>query len=81
MGLRSYFIVSVSLLVPTLTYVFYEADKVGFRKEITASMVLCVFGFLGTVLAIPRMTHLFVKADIFGFDINKRGTPGGEIKM
>mmetsp|Transcript_2328 Transcript_2328/g.9861 ORF Transcript_2328/g.9861 Transcript_2328/m.9861 type:complete len:325 (-) Transcript_2328:323-1297(-) len=81
MGLRSYFIVSVSLLVPTLTYVFYEADKVGFRKEITASMVLCVFGFLGTVLAIPRMTHLFVKADIFGFDINKRGTPGGEIKI
>lgn len=70
-----------SLLGPTVGYAFREAARVNALHHVVPAVLFGVFGFVLTVNAIPRMSPLFIKANIFGFDINKRGTPNGEIKM
>lgn len=40
-----------------------------------------LLSFFATFKIIPKFKEFNLKADLFGYDINKKGTKQGEIKM
>jgi len=72
---------ATSLLVPTLAIVLHDSVIAHSVRHVVPAIVLGVFGFVLAAVSIPRMEPLFIRAKIFGFDINKRGTPQGEVKI
>lgn len=73
--------IAVGLSVPTVAYVLHQANEVGMLAHVAASFAFALFGLGVALVGIPRMCPLFIRAKIFGYDINKRGTPGGKIQM
>lgn len=53
----------------------------GERRTILASTVLSFLGFLACVRVIPVVARANLRKGLFGRDINKRGTPKGEIPI
>ena len=43
--------------------------------------MISIGAFLVTVWLIPVVARYTVKKGMFGMDINKKGTPGGEVKI
>lgn len=51
------------------------------RRSIFINFVMSVLAFCATRYLIPVAIPYVLKRNMFGMDINKRGSPGGEIKM
>lgn len=58
---------------------FYQ-DKLNFILFLTYTGI-CFFAYVLSIRAIEVVKELSLKADIYGKDINKRGTPAGEVKI
>ncbi|KAM3690988.1 hypothetical protein ACB094_09G161300 [Castanea mollissima] len=73
---------SLLLLAPYFYLIFhhYNIDR-DLKKSILINAVLSLVGFLVTVKIIPVASRYVIRRNLFGFDINKKGTPGGTLRV
>ncbi|KAK4580803.1 hypothetical protein RGQ29_024449 [Quercus rubra] len=73
---------SLLLLAPYFYLIFhhYNIDR-DLKKSILINAVLSLIGFLVTVKIIPIASRYVLRRNLFGFDINKKGTPGGTLRV
>lgn len=73
---------SLLLLAPYFYLIFhhYNIDR-DLKKSILINAVLSLVGFLVTVKIIPVASRYVLRRNLFGFDINKKGTPGGTLRV
>ncbi|MBA0767678.1 hypothetical protein Gotri_016539, partial [Gossypium trilobum] len=62
-----------------LLYQHYTIEQ-ELRRSILINASLCVTGFFLTQRMIPVASRYVLKRGLFGFDINKKGTPQGTVK-
>jgi UDP-N-acetylglucosamine--dolichyl-phosphate N-acetylglucosaminephosphotransferase len=62
-------------------YVFTRVPDVYAQQLIAASAVVSILGFLGTVYLIPQVSGKTLKRGICGKDLNKKGTPAGDVPI
>ena len=65
---------------PALSFLLLDINPVA-RRAILINLAMSVAGFFLTVYMIPVAIPYVLRRGIGGFDINKRGSPAGEIKM
>ncbi|KAL8459988.1 hypothetical protein ACS0TY_031002 [Phlomoides rotata] len=63
-----------------LIFSHYKIDY-GLKKSILISALVSVIGFFITVKMIPVASKYVLRRNLFGYDINKKGTPDGLIKV
>lgn len=76
--------VSVFLFVPYFYLVFYHYGKnidAQLKRSIFINAGLSVFGFFVTLRMIPVASKYLLRRNMFGFDINKKGTPKGSVQV
>ncbi|XP_050245610.1 uncharacterized protein LOC126693613 [Quercus robur] len=73
---------SLLLLAPYFYLIFhhYNIDR-DLKKSILINAVLSLVGFFVTVKIIPVASRYVLRRNLFGFDINKKGTPGGNLRV
>ncbi|PIA53040.1 hypothetical protein AQUCO_01000718v1, partial [Aquilegia coerulea] len=63
-----------------LLFYHYEIEP-ELKRSIVINFFLSVFGYFLTILLIPVATKYLLRRNLFGYDINKKGTPQGSIKV
>eukprot|EP00850_Spirogloea_muscicola_P022795 SM000312S11988 [mRNA] locus=s312:5753:8800:+ [translate_table: standard] len=53
----------------------------GARRSIAINLAMSGAAYVSTVRMVPLVTPYVLRKNLFGYDINKRGSPGGEIKI
>ena len=73
---------SLLLLAPYFYLIFhhYNIDR-DLKKSILINAGLSLVGFFVTVKIIPVASRYVLRRNLFGFDINKKGTPGGNLRV
>ncbi|KAL6565231.1 hypothetical protein OROGR_002182 [Orobanche gracilis] len=77
------FLFKLSLFfIPYLYLIFFHFSiDSELRRSIIINAVLSLAGFFVTVRMIPVVSRYVLKAGISGYDINKKGTPHGNVKV
>ncbi|KAK1397466.1 UDP-N-acetylglucosamine--dolichyl-phosphate N-acetylglucosaminephosphotransferase [Heracleum sosnowskyi] len=76
--------VSVFLFVPYFYLIFYHYGKnidAQLKRSIFINAGLSIFGFFVTLRMIPVASKYLLRRNMFGFDINKKGTPQGSVQV
>ena len=68
-------------LLPYLYFLAVLDLDSGVRRAILINSAMSIVGLLSTVLLIPVASKYVLKRGMFGYDINKRGSPGGLIQV
>lgn len=70
------------LLIPYayLLLIHFQIDG-ELKRSILINAALSLIGFLLTLRLIPVASRYVIRRNLFGFDINKKGTPQGNIKV
>ena len=63
-----------------LIFTHYRIDY-AIKRSILISAFVSAIGFLITVKMIPVASKYVLRRNLFGYDINKKGTPDGSIKV
>ena len=71
----------LTLFIPTLASIFFALANTYNLQNLLVYTIAAALTYPLTLNMINSMKPLFLKNDIYGMDINKRGTPGGEIKI
>uniref|UniRef100_A0A2N9J4X1 Endonuclease/exonuclease/phosphatase domain-containing protein n=1 Tax=Fagus sylvatica TaxID=28930 RepID=A0A2N9J4X1_FAGSY len=67
---------------PYFYFIFYHYDiDRDLRRSILINAVVSLVGFFVTVKIIPVASRYVLKRNLFGYDINKKGTPGGNLRV
>lgn len=69
------------VLAPYLSLLYFLPIDPGLMRSILINLVMSVAGFGGTILLIPVASKYVLRRNMFGYDINKRGSAGGKIKV
>ena len=73
---------SLLLLAPYFYLIFHHYNiERDLKKSILINAVLSLVGFLVTVKIIPVASRYVLRRNLFGFDINKKGTAGGTLRV
>nr|XP_043635761.1 UDP-N-acetylglucosamine--dolichyl-phosphate N-acetylglucosaminephosphotransferase-like [Erigeron canadensis] len=73
---------SLIIFVPYLYLIFYHYEIQGeFKRSIVINAGLSFGGFIVTLIMIPVASRYVIRRNLYGFDINKKGTPQGLIKV
>ncbi|KAK3039634.1 hypothetical protein RJ639_027225, partial [Escallonia herrerae] len=73
---------SLFFLLPYLYLIFYHYSiESELRKSILINAAISFAGFFLTLAMIPVASRYVLKRNLFGYDINKKGTPQGSIKV
>eukprot|EP00181_Compsopogon_caeruleus_P002900 CAMPEP_0184688642 /NCGR_PEP_ID=MMETSP0312-20130426/30212_1 /TAXON_ID=31354 /ORGANISM="Compsopogon coeruleus, Strain SAG 36.94" /LENGTH=381 /DNA_ID=CAMNT_0027145899 /DNA_START=1362 /DNA_END=2507 /DNA_ORIENTATION=- len=72
---------TIAGLVPIAGFLIRQSIEADVVPRVLIAMGLSLFAYIATAWMIPLMTPLHIKADLFGMDLNKRGTPTGEVKI
>ncbi|CAA7389462.1 unnamed protein product [Spirodela intermedia] len=73
---------SVAFFIPFFYVVFYVYDiEPGLRRSIAINAAMSFGGFLVALRSIPVAARYLLKRNLFGYDINKKGTPQGTVKV
>ncbi|KAM3338374.1 UDP-N-acetylglucosamine-dolichyl-phosphate N-acetylglucosaminephosphotransferase [Capsicum galapagoense] len=76
------FKISLIFLIPYFYLIFYHYKfESELRKSILINAVVSFIGFLVTVTMIPVASKYVLRRNLFGYDINKKGTPQGSVKV
>ncbi|KAK6127304.1 hypothetical protein DH2020_038967 [Rehmannia glutinosa] len=64
-------------------YLIFSHNKIDYelKKPILISAFVSIIGFFVTVKMIPVASKYVLRRNLFGYDINKKGTPDGSIKV
>lgn len=76
--------VSVFLFVPYFYLMFYHYSTnidAQLKRSIFINGGLSIFGFFVTLRMIPVASKYLLRRNMFGYDINKKGTPQGSVKV
>ncbi|KAK1366059.1 UDP-N-acetylglucosamine--dolichyl-phosphate N-acetylglucosaminephosphotransferase [Heracleum sosnowskyi] len=76
--------VSLIFIVPYLYLIFYHySDNIAadLKRSILINALLSFAGFLLTISMIPVASRYVLRRNMFGYDINKKGTPRGSVKV
>uniref|UniRef100_A0A164WQ38 UDP-N-acetylglucosamine--dolichyl-phosphate N-acetylglucosaminephosphotransferase n=1 Tax=Daucus carota subsp. sativus TaxID=79200 RepID=A0A164WQ38_DAUCS len=76
--------VSLIFIIPYLYLIFYHYSdniEVDLKRSILINALLSFAGFLFTLSMIPVASRYVLRRNMFGYDINKKGTPQGSIKV
>ena len=68
-------------LLPYLYYLSVLDLDGGVRRAILINSAMSVVGLLSTLLLIPVASKYVLKRGLFGYDINKKGSPAGLIQV
>lgn len=68
------------LFFPVTLFFVLEIDWIS-RKAIMINFVMSVAAFLLTVRLIPYVIPYILRRNMFGYDLNKKGSPAGEVKV
>ncbi|KAF5182751.1 Udp-n-acetylglucosamine--dolichyl-phosphate n-acetylglucosaminephosphotransferase [Thalictrum thalictroides] len=63
-----------------LLFYHYEIES-ELKRSIVFNFFFSIFGFVFTIILIPVATKYLLRRNLFGYDINKKGTPQGAIKV
>ncbi|XP_068661852.1 uncharacterized protein [Aristolochia californica] len=76
------FVVSTILLTPVsyLLFFHYQIDS-ELRRSILINTAMSFGGFVAVVKIIPVASRYLLRRNMFGYDINKKGTPQGAVKV
>lgn len=73
---------SVAFYTPFFYLVYFVYDiESELQKSITINAAMSFGGFLVALQSIPVAARYLLKRSLFGYDINKKGTPQGNIKV
>ncbi|XP_050944182.1 uncharacterized protein LOC103491155 isoform X1 [Cucumis melo] len=68
--------------IPYLYLIFYHYKiDLELRRSIIINAGLSLVGFFVTLRMIPVASRYVIRRNLFGYDINKRGTPQGAVKV
>lgn len=68
--------------IPYSYLIFYHYTiEYELKKPILISALVSVVGFFVSVKMIPVASKYVLRRNLFGYDINKKGTPDGSIKV
>lgn len=70
----------VCLLPYLCLLLFLDLDK-GLRRAILINAAMSIVGLLSTVLLIPVASKYVLKRNMFGYDLNKKGSPSGLLQV
>jgi UDP-N-acetylglucosamine--dolichyl-phosphate N-acetylglucosaminephosphotransferase len=82
-GRRTRDVLTLAALVlsPAFFVLFFVLKDSKEKESILASTALSTVGFFATVSIIPVVARANARKNLFGRDINKRGTPAGEVPI
>ncbi|KAJ8565100.1 hypothetical protein K7X08_001560 [Anisodus acutangulus] len=76
------FKMSSIFLIPYFYLIFYHYKiESELRRSILINAIVSLIGFFVTVTMIPVASKYVLRRNLFGYDINKKGTPQGSIKV
>lgn len=76
------FKISLIFLIPYFYLIFYHYDiESELRRSILINAIVSLIGFFVTVTMIPVASKYVLRRNLFGYDINKKGTPQGSVKV
>lgn len=78
---RHFPLFAVLTCAPALTLLFALRFDPGAQVSILINLAMSAAGFFLTVWLIPIVMPYMLRRNMFGYDINKRGSPGGEIRV
>ncbi|CAI9099777.1 OLC1v1036646C2 [Oldenlandia corymbosa var. corymbosa] len=74
--------IALSVLIPYCVAIFWYYDiEYELKRPILINAVLSLFGFFLTQRMIPVAAKYVSRRNLFGYDINKKGTPQGTVKV
>jgi UDP-N-acetylglucosamine--dolichyl-phosphate N-acetylglucosaminephosphotransferase len=68
-------------LSPYLLLLYFLPVDPGLMRSILTNLAMSVAGFVGVILLIPVASKYVLRRNMFGYDINKRGSAGGKVKV
>ncbi|KAL7197513.1 hypothetical protein ACSBR2_020116 [Camellia fascicularis] len=72
----------IFFLVPYLYLILYHYNfEAELKRSILINALLSSAGFFLTLIMIPVASRYVLRRNLFGFDINKKGTPQGSVKV
>lgn len=75
-------LLSVVLFLPFFFLLFFHYDiDFDLRRSIGINAAMSFAGFVMAVQLIPVAAKYLLRRNMFGYDINKKGTPQGAIKV
>jgi len=78
---RKLAVLAVLVLSPYLLLLYFLPIDSGLLRSILINLAMSVAGFGGTILLIPIASKYVLRRNMFGYDINKRGSAGGKVKV
>ncbi|XP_077240165.1 uncharacterized protein LOC143881064 [Tasmannia lanceolata] len=76
------FFISCALLSPFFYLLFFHYEiESELKRSILISATMSLGGFFVTVRLIPVASSYLLRRNLFGYDINKKGTPQGSVKV
>lgn len=69
------------MLTPYLVLLYFLPIEPGLMRSILINLAMSIAGFVGTLLLIPVASNYVLRRNMFGYDINKRGSAGGKVKV
>lgn len=63
-----------------LLFMYYPIES-DLRRSISIGVAMSLGGFVITVRLIPVAARYLLRRNLFGYDINKKGTPQGAVKV
>ena len=72
----------VAIAVPYIYAILYHYKiEWELKKSILINAVVSLLGFVLTLALIPVASKYVLRRNLFGYDINKKGTPQGSVKV
>lgn len=78
---RAVFVFGLICLLPYLYYMFVLDLDRDIRRSIFINAAMSFVGLLSTVLLIPVASKYVLKRKMFGYDLNKKGSPAGLLQV
>lgn len=76
--------VSLIFFIPYFYLIFYHygtSIEAELKRSILINALLSFTGFFLTLVLIPVASRYVLRRNMFGYDINKKGTPQGSVKV
>lgn len=78
---RKLAVLAFLVLTPYLLLLYFLPIDPGLMRSILINLAMSVAGFGGTLLLVPVASKYVLRRNMFGYDINKRGSAGGKVKV
>lgn len=78
---RKLAVVAFIAMTPYLLLLYFLPIESGLQRSILINLAMSIAGFAATILLIPIASKYVLRRNMFGYDINKRGSAAGKVKV